>query len=455
MLIYQWILLLIFSLAFLWMSPLAKTVAEFYKAQTQDKEVSSIVLMASLVISWIFAKSITNAANLSMEFGILGGISYGLYYLSFMVAGIVIYQLRTEGGFSSLHHFLESKYGRTAVWIFTILIGFRLFNEVWSNTMVIGSYFGESGSMHYYLSILVFTLLTLLYSLKGGMSSSIMTDVIQMIFFAVMLVVILTMVLTDGDFSVTDYTSSSDWKMNAGLNFFFVALIQVFSYPFHDAVLTDRGFIADSKKTLKAFLWAAIVGFICILLFSLVGVYARLSGLEGQAAVEVSKLFGIPLMLIMNFIMITSAASTLDSTFISSAKLIDADLNTQKQSLKRGRWIMIIFTIIGTIPIFLNPTILSATTISGTMVLGLAPIFILWKMKSNALAFYLTVGVGIIVGILFTLQMWPESLTFFEGRYGVLLSANIIGAIFSLIVFLITSMIGNSKTMEIEPKGNY
>jgi len=446
MLTYQWILLLTFSLAFLWMSPLAKTVSEFYKAQSAEKEVSSVVLMASLVISWIFAKSITNAANLSMEFGILGGISYGLYYLSFMVAGVVIYQLRTKGGFTSLHHFLEHKFGRTAVWIFTILIGFRLFNEVWSNTMVIGSYFGENGSLQYYLSILVFTLLTLLYSLKGGMSSSIMTDVIQMIFFSVMLVVILSFVLSDGDYTVRDYISSSDWKMNAGLNFFFVALIQVFSYPFHDAVLTDRGFIADSKKTLKAFVWASVIGFLCILLFSLVGVYAKLSGLEGQAAVEVSKLFGIPLMLLMNFIMITSAASTLDSTFISSAKLIDADLNPQQKSVKRGRWIMVIFTIVGTLPIFLDPTIISATTISGTMVLGLAPVFLLWKMKSNSMAFYMAVGSGILVGLLYMLKLWPASLTFFDGRYGVLLSANIIGSILCFILYIIPSLLATKKS---------
>ena len=36
---------------------------------------------------------------------------------------------------------------RAAVWLFSILIGIRLFNEVWSNTMVIGSYFGDYGSL--------------------------------------------------------------------------------------------------------------------------------------------------------------------------------------------------------------------------------------------------------------------------------------------------------------------
>lgn len=439
MLTYQYILLLIFSLGFLFFSPFAKTVREFYKAQKIDKEVSTVVLIASLVISWIFAKSITNAANLSMSFGILGGISYGLYYLSFLVAGVVIYRIRTQGGFTSLHHFLESKFGRAAVIIFSVLIGFRLFNEVWSNTMVIGSYFGDTGSFHYYFSIILFTGLTLLYTLKGGMSSSIMTDVIQMVFFTIMLVVILSVVLTDGNYTATDYIQSSEWEMDTGLNFFFVALIQIFSYPFHDAVLTDRGFIAAPRKTLKAFIWAAVIGFVCILLFSLVGVYAKLSGLEGQAAVEVSKLLGVPLMLLMNFIMITSAASTLDSAFISSAKLIDSDLNQAQRSIKRGRWIMVIFTIAGTLPIFLDPTILSATTISGTMVLGLAPVFLFWKMKSTPLAFHLAVGVGILVGIILTTGYWPNSILHFDGKYGDLLSANIIGTLLSFLLFFVTS----------------
>lgn len=439
---YQWLLLLVFSAIFLWMGPYAKTVQAFFKAKSDEgKSPNMLVLTSSLVISWIFAKSITNAANLSLSFGVIGGLSYSLYYLSFLVAGLVIYQLRTKGGFQSLHHFLETKYGKGAIYLFSILVGFRLFNEVWSNTMVIGSYFGEQGSEQYYLAIVVFTALTLLYTLKGGMSSSILTDAIQMVFFGILLFIILGVILPTSEFSVQDYLTTGEWSMEMGMNFFFVALIQIFSYPFHDAVLTDRGFISEPKVTLKSFLWASVIGFICIFLFSIVGLHAQLLGLKGQAAVEVGKLLGVGLMLLMNFIMITSAASTLDSAFISSSKLIVQDLGSPQQlSVKKGRMVMAVFALVGTLPVFLNPTILSATTISGTMVLGLAPIFLFWNKAVPKITFHLTVGVGLLVGILLATGNWPESLRFSQGKYADLLSANIIGTIACFLVFWMASI---------------
>ena len=86
-------------------------------------------------------------------------------------------------------------------------------------------------------------------------------------------------------------------------------------------------------------MWAGLIGFICIFLFSIVGVHAKLLGLEGQAAVQVSQLLGVGLMLVMNFIMITSAASTLDSAFTSGSKLIVKDLGAAKmQTVRRGVW---------------------------------------------------------------------------------------------------------------------
>jgi len=265
------------------------------------------MLMGSLVISWIFAKSITNAANLGLDYGIVGGVAYAAYYFSFAVAGIVIYQMRIHGKYTSIHHFLTSKFGKSAVAVFSILIAIRLFNEVWSNTMVIGSYFGDMGSSSYYWSILVFTALTLAYVLKGGMSSSIFTDVLQMGLFGVLLLVILGAIFTSEDnFTPTQAISSGFWSFDMGLNMLFAAVLQSFSYPFHDPVLTDRGFLSSPKVTLKSFLCASIVGGVCIVLFSIIGVYAQVQGMQGQAAVEVGKGFGVIILLVINFIMITS-----------------------------------------------------------------------------------------------------------------------------------------------------
>ncbi len=442
----QWIILISFGLLFFLIAPLSKSTASFFSALSEKgKQPGVFMLTSSLVISWIFAKSITNAANLGLSFGIVGGVAYAVYYLSFLVAGIVIYQLRVKGGFTSIHQFLEKRYGRTAVIVFSLLIGFRLFNEVWSNTMVIGSYFGSSGSKAYYAAVIVFTLLTLAYTLKGGLRSSLLTDAIQMVFFGALLFVVLSLVIPKGDQELSTYLTSGEWTMATGLNLLLVAFLQIFSYPFHDAVLTDRGFISDPKTTLRSYLLAAPIGFICIVLFSLVGVFARFNGLEGQAAVEVSKLLGVGAMLVMNFIMVTSAASTLDSAFTSSAKLMVMDLGKkQQQTVRSGRIAMVIFAIAGTLPIFFNPEILSATTISGPMVIGLAPVFILWK-KGSRLSFHLAVGFGVLLGIVLALGFWPSLFNFFPGKYGDLLSVNLIGMIGCFLLFY--SFSGNQKEL--------
>jgi len=433
---WQWIIIIGMSVLLYLIAPLSKTKEEFFKATADDKQPGFWLLTSSLVISWIFAKSITNAANQGLSFGMVGGVAYSAYYLSFLVAGWVIYQMRTKSGFTSIHHFLQSRYGKNAVMLFSLLIGFRLFNEVWSNTMVIGSYFGETGSTFYYIAILVFTGLTLAYSLKGGLRSSLLTDMIQMVLFGVLLFIILGILIPKEGGDIGKFVTSGEWTLVGGMNLLFVALIQVFSYPFHDPVLTDRGFIADPKTTLKSFFWATWIGAICILLFSFVGIYARFQGMEGQAAVEVSQTLGVGMMLMMNFIMVTSAASTLDSAFASFSKLAVIDLGRESDiTVSKGRWAMVALTVFGTIPVFLGADILSATTISGTMVIGLAPIFLFWQKKMPPITFILVVGTGILFGSCLAVGCWPENLIFFKGKYGDLLSANILGTIACFLVF--------------------
>lgn len=433
--IWQWGLIIASSLILFLLSPLAKTPNQFFKATHRQKTPSAFWLMGSLIISWIFAKSITNAANLGLEFGIVGGIAYAGYYLSFAVAGVLIYQLRVQGGFKSIHDFLTNRFGKGAMALFSILIAIRLFNEVWSNTIVIGTYFGDQGSTPYYWAILVFTILTLAYAIKGGLSSSIFTDVIQMGLFAVLLIIILGAIFSSEDFTVNEVVTSGSWSFELGLNLFFAAIIQSFSYPFHDPVLTDRAFISSPKITRKSFLWASLLGAICIILFSIIGIYAQSQGMKGQAAVEVGKAFGIVILLVINFIMITSAASTLDSTFSSFSKLLAVDLK-MGANLTFGRAAMVGIAILGTIPVFLNAEILSATTISGTMVIGLTPIFIFWKLPAPKISFYLSVACGLIFGFLLVFEVFPKQFIFTEGKYAELLWINIWGVLSCIILYI-------------------
>lgn len=443
----QWLLIITSSLALLWWVPRARTAEEFYEGRQQDQQPGFWLLLSSLVISWLFAKSLTNAANLGLAFGLVGGVAYAAYYLSFGVAGKVLVDLRVKGGFKSIHDFLSKKHGRSALLLFSVLIAFRLFNEVWSNTMVIGSYFGDYGSTPYFMAVVVFTALTLAYALKGGMSSSILTDVVQMALFGVLLVVLLGMIGGDGVATVRAASTSEvaplgEWTLTGGVDLLLVAVLQSISYPFHDPVMTDRGFISEPKTTRKAFFWAIPVGAACIILFSLVGVFAKAEGMQGQAAVEVSKSLGTVALLVVNLIMVTSAASTLDSTFSSWSKLLVKDLslgNSSKQksaSIKFGRLAMIALAVLGTVPVFFAPEVLSATTISGLMVVGLGPVFLLWSMNVPKWAFTLSVGAGLFVGLHYAILGLPEYLTIGDGKYAGLLGATLLGTLLSFILFL-------------------
>ena len=439
--LWQWGLIGISSLILFLISPLAKNTSQFFKAVQKKRTPNTFMLMGSLIISWIFAKSITNAANLGLDYGIVGGVAYAGYYVSFAVAGIVIYRMRLHGKYTSIHHFLSSKFGKGAVAVFSVLIAIRLFNEVWSNTMVIGSYFGDMGTHSYYWSILVFTTLTLAYVLKGGMSSSIFTDVLQMGLFSILLLGILSVIFnSETSFTAKEAISSGVWSFDMGLNLLFAAVLQSFSYPFHDPVLTDRGFLSSPKVTLKSFLWASIIGGLCIILFSIIGVYAQSQGMQGQAAVEVGKAFGVVILLVINFIMITSAASTLDSTFSSFSKLMAIDLKLGN-SLKFGRWSMVVIAVLGTIPVFLDAEILSATTISGTMVIGLTPVFLFWRGTAPKISFHLSVICGILFGFLLVFDWFPNALIFTDGKYGDLLWINFWGILSCIILYFIPKWI--------------
>ena len=446
----QWILLVLFGLVFLVVAPRAKSAVQFFKATSgKGKAPGVFLLTSSLVIAWIFAKSIVNAANLGLAYGIVGGLTYASYYFSFLIGGIVIYKMRVSGKFESIHHFLQSRFGKSAVTVFSLLIGFRLFNEVWSNTTVIGSYFGAQGSNEYYIAIAVFTTLTLAYTLKGGMHTSIITDSIQMIFFVILLFILLAFILPQSTATPADYLNSGEWTMKGGLSLMFAVFIQIFSYPFHDPVLTDRGFISSPKVTLKSYIYATVCGFLSILLFSFIGIFAKFKGLEGQATVEVSKLLGVAVMLAMNLIMITSASASIDSTFSSFSKLMVVDLNKGKMgSVFMGRIAMIAVAVLGTIPVFFAADILSASTISGTMVIGLAPVFIFWKLPMPKISFHLSVWMGVAVGLLLSSGKTPSYLIWFDGKYGDLLSLNLLGTILCFALYFMPLLFAKKETLK-------
>ncbi len=443
--IYFWGFLLLYGGVMYAISPNARSEASFFTGSDDaGRPATEWALMCSIFISWIFAKSVTNAANLGAAWGVVGGLAYATYWLSIPVAGMVIYWLRTRHGATGLVPFLIQRYGRLAALAFTLAILIRLYNEVWSNTAVVGAYYGQAGEWTFIGSALLFTAATLFYSLKGGLRSSIFTDVIQAVLFVVVLGVVLFLVLPQHGLGTL--LTVGDFRLNAGVDLILVALLQVLSYPFHDPVLTDRGFITREKTMLRAMITAGVLGFFCIFAFSLVGVHAKLEGLPtgDNMPGAVAGAFGVLPYLLMTVVMIMAAGSTLDSTFSSVAKSVGQELpmlagrKPGPRAMLIGMWTMCAFALLGNLPMIAGTDILKATTVSGTMVMGLAPIFLLAPLvKHSPSSFHLAFWPGVILGVLLAAGQIPQSWAIGDGKYALLLGVNFYGLLICIAGFLL------------------
>lgn len=457
--------LLVYAALMLWVTPPRSGPTGFFNGRSQSGQAPGIILLgASAAISWVMAKSVNNAMNLTADFGWLGGVGYATYWLSFVVVGITVYFMRTRGGFTSLPSFLKTKYGAHAARLFLIVIAIRLFNEVWSNTKVAALYFGAEGSEGYWIAAVGLTLLTLYYSLKGGLRSSIVTDGIQMIVLLVLLVVTLSVLAPDviqlGVPTVANGHLTPAMQAG-GMTFLLLALVQTLSYGFHDPVLTDRAFVSRPGPMVISFVIAGLLGGLCIVGFSVAGLYALVHQISAtpSVAVAVPVAVGLGMTLLFNAVMLASAGSTLDSVMTSTAKfsardwtVVDGPPTLDQQAA--GRKAMWVITIVGNLPLLafyidgVGPAVIAATTISGTAIMGLAPIFLLgWIKKAGRLSFHLALWPGVLIGILLAVQdiLHVQTIPWFvdigSGHYAQTLGINIWGVVLCSILFVAGAVI--------------
>ncbi len=446
-----WGFLVVYGVAMFLISPKTVTVGGFFRGEDRKgRDANPWMIMASVFIAWIFAKSVTNAANMGADFGIVGGIGYAVYWLCIPLTGWALYRLRRRFGATGMVSFLTEHYGVLASFCFSAAILVRLFNEVWSNTSVIGAYYGDSGTAPFVIAALLMTAITIAYCCKGGMRGSLVTDVVQAVLFGVLLLGVLVVIVPQHGAGA--YAASGVWSLEGGVDFIIGAGLQCLSYGFHDAVLTDRGFLCEAKKMLKAFVVAGLLGFVAIVLFSLVGVDLFLDG--------VARSLGIVAFFVVAAIMISTAGSTLDSTFTSLGKLCSRDLpgivGVKPENVRMiGIGVMVIFGIVGNLPMIMGASIITATTISGTMIMGLGPVFLLHGVvKPTTTGFMLSFWIGMILGIWDVVD--PSSLAFMnigEGKYANFLGVNLWGAIACWAAYVAAGLVSaaRDKARGIEP----
>ena len=364
---------------------LAPDIARFYQGKSLQGQPPSLwTLVLSQVTTWIFARSLMNAAVLGFFYGIAGTLAYGMYYFSFITGAHIVDSLRFKHGFNNIQTFMQVKFGATGEHLYNAVIGFRLVSEVFSNLLVFGFITTLFVGFNENYLILIIAVATLIYSSIGGLHTALKTDVAQALLTIVAIAVLSVAMFAHPLFSFDDIISSSNTADNKGWILLIVAFIQIWSYPAHDPVMTDRGFLADRGTTKKSFYYAAPISMACILLFGLLGVFAQLNNAGGATEVTqtLNTLFSPAVMMLFSFALIISAISTLDSTYASAAKLIAIDMKLVKPTVRNGRLIMLGFLLAGLAFIATgSKDLFDAVAISGTASLFLAPVvfFSIWS----------------------------------------------------------------------------
>ena len=116
---------------------------------------------------------------------------------------------------------------------------------------------------------------------------------------------------------------------------------------------------------------------------------------------------------------------------------------------------MIIFGIVGNLPMIMGADIIAATTISGTMIMGLGPIFLMHGVvKPTKVGFQLAFWIGMALGIVDTVA--PAALAFMnvgDGSYANFLGVNLWGAVVCWAAYIVPGLVAQAaeKRAGIEP----
>jgi Na+/proline symporter len=440
------------------LSPRVQTADGFFKGFSDTGAAPSLwTLVLSQVTTWIFARSLMTAAILGFYYGIAGALAYAAYYISFLTGGKIIDHLRFKHGKGNIQSFMQEQFGSIGNHCYNLVIALRLLSEVFSNLLVmviiLKDVFGIFDLKLHLLTMAGVALVSFTYSMFGGLRASLRTDVFQAVLVICALVMLFMLMLFHPGFSWQAALSSSPDVTSPGWVLLAVAALQVWSYPLHDPVMMDRGFLADREITRKSFNYAAIISIICILVFAMLGVFAGIVKIGDEGMIStLTRLFGEHCMLIFVFALVISALSTLDSTFSSASKLVAVDMGIVKPTAANGRWVMLAFLIGGGLFLLLDSKDLyAAVAVSGTASMFLAPVifFNIWGNRSTETwALVVTFIAAIGGGALYMLESgghinWMEAAFGYSHKYSKLL----IICLGILAIGCISFFIGQKKEM--------
>lgn len=382
-------------LASLYVAPRRASVEGFFGGTSAAGTTPGLwTLVLSQVTTWIFARSLMNAAILGFFYGIAGVLAYAAYYISFLTGGFIVGRLRAKGA-RSVQEWLVGEFGAIGTGCYNLVIGLRLLSEVFANLIVVGLIFSAALPEVGFAkegSILIVGLLALAYSAWGGLSAALRTDVMQMAMFLVVFVLaFVALVATPGFELGAVLTAEGASGQYNGWVLLVVAFLQVFSYPVHDPVMMDRGFIADESTTRKSFLHAFWISALCIIGFGFFGIQASLEGAEYQGELIGTWAAILPtwVFVLLLVSLLVSALSTLDSALSSASRLVVEELRLAPKTLNGGRLAMVAFAIAGgALTLWGNQSLFDAVAVSGTASMFLTPVLVAGLLAGRRVALW-------------------------------------------------------------------
>ncbi|MCX8226919.1 MAG: sodium:proline symporter [Sulfitobacter sp.] len=370
-------------------------------------------LVLSQVTTWIFARSLMNAAILGYYYGIAGTLAYATYYGSFLTGGFIVGRLR-ESGSMSVQDWLGARFGAAGNGAYNLVVALRLLSEVFANLLVVGLIFNAVLAGSGTTAILVVAGVGLAYSAWGGLSAALRTDVLQMMVFLVVFGVAFVFLIASPGFNLgAVVTASGTAGSYNGWVLLAVALLQVFSYPAHDPVMMDRGFIADKDTTRRSFIHAFWISTLCIIGFGFFGIQASLSGAEyeGELIGTWAKMFPTWVFGALMISLLVSALSTLDSALSSAARLVVEELKLAPRNLNGGRVVMVVFMAAGAaLTLWGNATLFDAVAVSGTASMFLTPVLIVGLVMGRQIAqwsYFVAFGAAMLGAVAYFGRAWP------------------------------------------------
>lgn len=107
---------------------------------------------------------------------------------------------------------------------------------------------------------------------------------------------------------------------------------------------------------------------------------------------------------------------------------------------------MIAIAALGNLPMIAGAEILAATTISGAMVMGLAPVFLLQRWVGRSpWSFHPSFWPGLVLGILLAVGWIPAAWAIGTGKYALLLGVNFYGLLICTAGFLLPEIVRRSR----------